>query len=672
MSSPLLDRAREAIADPTLQRLLDLNAQTRRAAQRAAMRQLPKADILRERAEEIRRTVIADLERNLRRFTERLTDNGVTVHRAADAEQASRIVLEIAAQHKAASIAKSKSMLTEEIELNAALQRAGVVVVETDLGEYIVQLRQEPPSHILAPALHLNRQQVAQSMRSALGTEVSDNVDDINRAARESLRETFLSAPIGLSGVNFGVVKTGTLCLVTNEGNGRMVNTLPPVHVAVMGIERLVPTIEDLSVMLKLLPRAATGQQMTSYVSLFNGPRKPAEPDGPQERHLILVDNGRSRLAQTPLAGALACIRCGACLNACPVFQEIGGHAYGSVYAGPIGSVISPGLYGTRRYGYLAKASTLCGACLEVCPVGVDIPSMLLQVRARTRQPDVRIKRGLRLFAWVASSPRRFRWAQRLVRIATQFLPLRGGWISQLPEPLAGWTRYRDFPSFAARPLRVRPGRRTSPRARRTPEIEPTVETEPMPPVEPPADKVDRFEAELTAIGGEVIRCTAEEIPERLIGQLYILGGNQVLTWGPLEPILYAVGERLEGDGFQLIQPEIPVGTGRSSKLEEFDRIPIGISGTAAGLADTGTLVLATGSRRSLLPSLLPDTHLAILRVRDIYPDMDTWLLAGGAGYIANSSNLVLISGPSRTADVEMTLTIGVHGPRQVIVFLVE
>jgi L-lactate dehydrogenase complex protein LldF len=672
MRSPLLERARQAIADSTLQRLLDKNARTRRAARQAALRRLEDSESLRQRAHEIRRSAITDLEKNLRNFSQRLSENGVVVHHATDAGRAIQIVLEIAAKHGASRIVKSKSMLTEEIELNAALKRAGVQAVETDLGEYIVQLRGEPPSHILTPALHLTREQVAESMRSALGTELSDDVEEINHAARRALREEFLSASIGVTGVNFGVVKTGTLCLVTNEGNGRMVNTLPPVHIAIMGIERLVPTLEDLSVMLKLLPRAATGQQMTSYVSLVHRPRKPAEPDGPQERHVILVDNGRSRLATGSLSSSLDCIRCGACLSACPVFQEIGGHAYGSVYPGPIGSVLSPGLFGVERFGHLAKASTLCGACLEVCPVGVDIPSMLLQVRSHVRPPDARLKRGLQLYAWAAQSPGRFRWAQRFARVAAQLLPTRARWISQLPGPLAHWTRFRDFPPFAAKPLRSRPGRRSVAQARRAPEIEPAVETEPMPLVEPPEDKVDRFEAELVAIGGEVIRCSAEEVPDRLIGQLYILGGNEVLSWGPLEPILYSTGQRLEEDGFKLIQPEVPIGPEQTARLQELDRVSAGITGAVAGLADTGTLVLATGSRRSLLPSLLPDTHLAILRAKDIYEDMDRWLLGGGAGYIANSSNLVLISGPSRTADIEMTLTIGVHGPRQVIVFLVE
>lgn len=672
MSNSFLSRAARAMADPDLQRLLDRNAEVRQSGRRSAWAELPDIEGLRMRAKSVRYQVTSNLERYQAQFIDRASRNGIEVHRAADAEQACQLVVKIAQQHRVKLIAKSKSMVTEEIGLNSALAAAGIKAVETDLGEFIVQLRQEHPSHLLAPALHLSRQQVAQTFRDRLDRQVSDDIESLNQTARESLREVFHSAEIGVSGVNFGVAETGTLCLVTNEGNGRMVTTLPPIHIALMGIERLVPTLPDLAVMLRLLARSATGQKMTSYVSLIHAPRQVAEPDGPNQRHLILVDNGRSRLLGTGLAESLSCIRCGACLNACPVYREAGGHAYGSVYAGPIGSVISPALFGVAEFGELARASSLCGACVEACPVGIDIPSMLLQVRAQPKAPRGPLNAGLGWYAWAARSPRRYRWAQRLAALAAKLLPQRQGWIQRLPGPLSAWTRHRDFPPFATRPLRDRLQTHGSLVPPREPEIEPIViETVERPgPME--QDRADRFERELSLVGGEVVRCSESELPDRLVGQLYILGASRALTWGPVEPILYTANQRLKDDGFELVVPELPASGRRREAAAGFDQAQVGITGAHAAFADTGTLVLSCSSRRSLLPSLLPEVHIAVLRSKDIYESFEAWLAAGGIGYISNSSNLAFITGPSRTADIEMTLTVGVHGPGQLIVFLVE
>lgn len=671
MSSPFLKRAAAAIGDPALQQQLDRNADGRQAARRSAWTELPDIDDLRDRAQAVRRTVINDLDRHLRKFEQRLAGNRIQVHHARDATHACQIITQIAQSHRARLVAKSKSMVTEEIGLNDALESAGIRVVETDLGEFIVQLRRERPSHILTPALHLSKEQVAQTFRETLRADVTDDVEQLNQAARRSLREVFHAAPIGITGVNFGVAETGTLALVTNEGNGRMVNTLPPVHIAVMGIERLVPTLPDLALMLRLLPRSATGQKATSYVSLIHGPRQTAEPDGAEERHLVLVDNGRSRMRSSPLAEALDCIRCGACLNACPVFRESGGHAYGSVYPGPIGSIVSPGLFGVEQFGHLARASSLCGACAEACPVGIDLPSLLLKVRAQPAQPASELRTQLRWYAWVARSPRRYRWAQRLAALASRLLPRSNGWVRQLPGPLAAWTRLRDFPPFAAKPLRARLKQR--PRAAdRHPEIDPLVDGTKAVPPPSEQENPDRFSHELSLIGGEVIRCGEDELPDRLVGQLFIAGAGKVLSWGPVEPILYVLNQRLEQDGFELQLPELPRGAGRQAAISQWDQAQVGITGAVAAFADTGTIALSSSSRRSLLPSLLPETHFVVLRAKDIYDSFEHWLERGGGGYISNSSNLVLISGPSRTADIEMTLTTGVHGPRQLTVFLIE
>ena len=376
----------------------------------------------------MRAEVIENLEGYLEQFTAELEANGVQVHRAEDAAQAVQLILEIAHKSGAKLIAKSKTMVSEEIELNKALEAGGLRVVETDLGEYIVQIRNEPPSHIITPAVHLRRADVGRTFHEVLGIPYTEDIPTMTTAARRALREVFLSAEMGISGVNFGVAESGTLCVVTNEGNGRMVTTLPRVHVALMGMERLVPTLDDLALMLALLPRSATGQKLSVYTNLIQASRRPTDPDGAAERHVILLDNGRSKIRRSRLREILYCIRCGACLNACPVFREIGGHAYvsqagaHSAYPGPVGSVLSPALFGQAEFGQLARASSLCGACKEACPVDIDLPRLLLRVRAGQTEaaslPEpnapAALKLGLRGFSWVAVSPWRFAAAQKL------------------------------------------------------------------------------------------------------------------------------------------------------------------------------------------------------------------------------------------------------------------
>jgi len=380
---------RESLNNPTLQSALDNNAERRMGARPTAFASLPEdLQTMRQRARLVRADVIANLPGYLEQFIASCQANGILVHRATDASQAVQIFLDIARQHGAKLVSKSKTMVGEEIHFNPALEQAGLRVVETDLGEYIVQLRGELPSHIITPAVHLTRADVGRLFEEKLGLPYTDEIPVLTTAARRVLRQTFLDTDIGVSGVNFGVAETGTLVVVTNEGNGRMVTTLPPVHVALMGAERLLPTLADLALLLYLLPRSATGQKLSVYTSLIHGPRRDDELDGPHERHIILLDNGRLALRGTPLEEALYCIRCGACLNACPVFREIGGHAYvgihgaGTPYPGPIGSVISPALFGIDEFGHLARASSLCGACKENCPVDIDLPKLLLRIRS--------------------------------------------------------------------------------------------------------------------------------------------------------------------------------------------------------------------------------------------------------------------------------------------------
>jgi L-lactate dehydrogenase complex protein LldF len=449
-------RITKALHNETLQIALDRNAERRIAGRNLAFDGLPDAEMVRDRGRAIRIEALAHLDRYLEQFAANVERHGGHVHWAADATEARAIILglarEAAARRQAGPpvIAKGKSMVSEEIEINPILEAAGMRAVETDLGEFIVQLRGEAPSHLITPAVHLRREDVSELFQERFDMPPTLDVAQMTAVARTELRRTFFTADIGLSGANFGVAETGTIALVTNEGNGRLCTTVPRVHVALMGIERLVPTLADLEVILRLLPRSATAQKLTSYVSLLTGPRRPGEPDGPEELHVVLLDNGRSRTLGSELAESLLCIRCGACLNVCPVYREIGGHAYGAVYGGPIGSVVSTALFGSE-FSELANASTLCGACRDVCPVRIDIPTMLLAVRGRyveSGQAPAWLKIGIAAWAWAMAGPGRYRLAQRAAAFGSRLVG-HNGRIRSLPPPLDAWTRRRDFPAFA-------------------------------------------------------------------------------------------------------------------------------------------------------------------------------------------------------------------------------
>ena len=454
-------RAAAAARDTTLQAKLQ-RATTRLTSNRqASFASWPEGDAVRDRARAIRADVIGHLDRYIAQFAEAVEKRGGHVHWAATGADAVAIVTGIARAGGVRRAVKSKSMVSEEIRLNDGLEAAGVTVVETDLGEWVVQLAHDHPSHIIAPIIHKSREDIAELFKSAAGA-TDDDVSDVPHMtafARTRLRSEFITADMGISGVNFGVAETGSICLVTNEGNGRLTTTVPRIHVALMGMERLVPTMADLGTMLRVLARSATGQPLSVYSNILTGPRRvgadetQSEPDGPDELHVILVDNGRSELLGGELAEILYCIRCGACLNACPVYQSIGGHAYGSVYPGPVGAVLTPALQGLGPFGELPQASSLCGACREVCPVRIDIPRMLLALRRRSVQETgapAWIRYGMRTYASAATRPALFRLAVRASRIALGLMS-RGGWVRRLPGPLSAWTTTRDFPVFAKR-----------------------------------------------------------------------------------------------------------------------------------------------------------------------------------------------------------------------------
>ena len=447
------ERVDDALRDQILHTALDRATGRFQSLRTTALSSLTNADAVRDRARLIRAHTLSKLDTYLEQFATNVEKAGGQVHFAADADTLNRIVNEIARARDVKTVVKGKSMISEETGLNHAMEAEGIRVVETDLGEYIIQLAGETPSHIIAPAFHKTKEQIGELFHEKIDIPYTDDPAVMTAAARRILRHEFLNADMGISGVNFGVAETGSICLVENEGNGRLTTTAPRIHIALMGIERLVPNLDDLSLMLQVLARSATGQKITVYNNIITGPRRNGEGDGPDELHIILLDNGRSRVLGSEVAEILYCIRCGACLNACPVYREIGGHAYGSVYPGPVGAVLTPALGGIAPWSDLPQASSLCGACREVCPVRIDIPRMLLVERdlaTKAGKMQWWLRFGLHMYSFTVTRPALYkvattvsRWGSRVVAAPT------GGWIKYLPPPLNRWTQSRDFPAFA-------------------------------------------------------------------------------------------------------------------------------------------------------------------------------------------------------------------------------
>ena len=453
---------RAAIVDPQLRQAFKRAGEGFDNARREAVDEVTPAvwEQWRQQARSIKEHTIGHLDYYLEMLERNVSAAGGQVHFAADAAQANAIVSEIVRTRGLKVATKSKSMVSEELGLNHVLEAQGVEVFETDLGEYIIQLAEETPSHLVAPALHKTRGQVARLFTDQLGVPYSDDIEEMARVARVVLRQKFMDADLGISGANFLVAETGTLVIITNEGNGRLCTSAPRVHIGITGMEKVIPSLQDLAVFLRLLPRSATGQRITSYVSMVTGPRRTDDEDGPEEFHLVIVDNGRSTLLRDPeLRESLYCIRCGACLNVCPVYQRVGGHAYGWVYPGPIGSIITPALVGVAQARDLPNASTLCGACREACPVQINIPRMLLHLRHKLAESpdsqertvsdtDTLMARG---FATVMSSPALLKVARGLGRLALKPLAKRGKiGPSRLPF-LSRWTASKDLPAPPAR-----------------------------------------------------------------------------------------------------------------------------------------------------------------------------------------------------------------------------
>ncbi len=451
-SQTFKSNASVALRDAALQRALKNLKAGFPGKRAAAIAKLPEFDQLRDAGRDLKNHVLEHLDFYLERFEAKVIEQGGQVHWARDAAEARQIVLDICHSVAARRVTKGKSMISEEIGLNEFLEAHGIQPVETDLGEYIIQLRHEHPSHIIAPAIHLNRDQVADAFHAHHGpygfTERNEEPRALMNEARQVLRQQFLSADVGITGANFCIAETGTTVIVTNEGNGDLTQILPRVHIALASIEKMVPTLEDVSTLTRLLTRSATGQEITVYTTFSSGPRRPDDLDGPEQFHVVLLDNGRSGMLGGEFQDMLRCIRCSACMNHCPVYGAIGGHAYGWVYPGPMGSVLTPQLVGIDAAGQLPNASTFCGRCEEVCPMHIPLPKMMRHWREREFERHLSpaaVRFGLSAWAFFAKRPRLYRIVAGFGAWLLRRLGGRKGHIKNLPLA-GGWTAWRDLP----------------------------------------------------------------------------------------------------------------------------------------------------------------------------------------------------------------------------------
>jgi L-lactate dehydrogenase complex protein LldF len=449
--------AREALADPQLQDALKHVKSGFIAKRAAAVEALPEFEQLRESGKTIKNHTLAHLDLYLEAYEEKVVESGGHVHYAETAAEARALILGICQKAGARTATKGKTMIAEEIELNEYLERNGIEPVETDLGEYIIQLRHEAPSHIIAPAIHLTKEQIEADFRRAHTDLPADRDlgehESILNEARTILRQRFLEADVGITGANFLIAETGTSVIVTNEGNGDLTQVLPRVHIVLASIEKVVPTLEDVSQIIRLLARSATGQELSVYTTFSTGPRRRTDPDGPDEYHVVILDNGRSAMLGSQFQDMLRCIRCAACMNHCPVYQEIGGHAYGWVYPGPMGAVLTPALIGVDQAGNLPNASTFCGRCEAVCPMKIPLPGMMRHWREREFERHLQpttYRYGLGVWAFFARRPRLYQFATRVAMRVLGNLGGRKGRFHRLPLA-GGWTKDRDLPAPAGR-----------------------------------------------------------------------------------------------------------------------------------------------------------------------------------------------------------------------------
>ena len=708
-------RAARALQDARLRRAVSGTADGKVEARRQAFDDLARLaqegwapgdfEALRRRAHAIKAEVLERLEQLVAQAAAAIEARGGRVWHAREPADVARIVQAIAARRGARLVVKSKSMATEEIRLNEALEAAGLTVVETDLGEFIVQLAGERPAHIVTPSIHKSREEVAALFSRLVGRPVATDTPSLAGVARRVLRERFMQADIGISGANFIAADTGTVVICTNEGNGRLVSSAPPVHVVVAGIEKVIPSLAQLPVFLELLARSATGQAITVYTHLVTGPRAPGEPDGPEELHVVLLDGGRRRILDSPYREALACIRCGACLNHCPVYRQVGGHAYGSVYSGPIGVVLAPLLEGADSEALPFEACSLCAACTEVCPVGIPLHQLILRRRAGAAPASRHGPRGLGLAlgaaAWLGRGPRRYRAAVRLLRLAARGGRGEGsGWVRALPGPLAPWSQGRDLlqpaplsfaelwrrgqvlPPDAGRLSGEAAGGAAPHRLGAFPAGPGAAGTSPgpVPAARPEPDlpaRVERFTRALEALGGRVYRAGGvQDLPDvlaSLCAAVAPAGGSVVLA--DLPPLRTAgLQQALEERGLRPVW--CPAGDARAGGegapdpwRREAEQASVGVTVARYAVAETGSVVLFSGQGQGRLASLLPPVQVTVVREADLLATLED--LARRLASAPLASSVAIVTGPSRSADIENDLVLGVHGPSQVHVVLV-
>ena len=684
---PFPEAARTALGDAQLRRNLAKATGTIRAKRAQVVAELPDWAELRAAGAAIKDQVLANLDGYLVQLEEQVTARGGVVHWARDAVEANRIVTDLVLAAGADQVVKVKSMATQEIGLNEALAGAGIAAWETDLAELIVQLGHDTPSHILVPAIHRNRAEIREIFLREMAKvglpappDLTDEPRALAEAARLHLRRKFLEAKVAVSGANFAVAETGTLAVVESEGNGRMCLTLPRVLITVMGIEKLVPTWRDLEVFLQLLPRSSTGERMNPYTSMWTGVHA---GDGPAEFHLVLLDNGRTATLADPQGrSALRCIRCSACLNVCPVYERTGGHAYGSVYPGPIGAVLSPQMTGVADNASLPFASTLCGACYDVCPVAIDIPQMLVHLRSRV----VEDKRGasrvptpeqavMASAAWTMDSPVRWAGALRAARLGRLLGRRRRTDLQPAPAPV-GLDRHQgrppapdpDLPRLVG-PARARPAEIMSARD----EILARVRAATADGADPPAVARDYRTAEHPpGLAGEEL---LELLVDRLVdykalvrrGTIALVAAGVVAALTERGARRVAVPDGILPAGLDHLEPGIElVGDDPPLSAADLDALDGVLTGCAVAIAETGTIVLDGGSgqgRRAL--SLVPDYHLVVVTAAQVVASVPEALAR-----LDPARPQTWISGPSATSDIELDRVEGVHGPRTLEVIL--
>jgi L-lactate dehydrogenase complex protein LldF len=687
-----------ALRDSQLRRNLSKATGTIRAKRAAVVEELPDWQQLRRAGRDAKNAALADLGAQVTRLEQAVTAAGGHVHWARDAAEANRAVCEVVRSHDAHEVVKVKSIASDEIGLNEALAAAGVRAVETDLAELIIQLGDDVQSHILVPAIHKNRAEIRDLFARELGLpDLSDEPAALAEAARLHLRAKFLSSRVGISGANFAVAETGTVCVFESEGNGRMCTTLPEVLVTVMGIEKVIAEWRDMEVFLQLLPRSSTGERMNPYTSFWTGVRP---GDGPREFHLVLLDNGRTDvLADRVGRQALRCIRCSACLNVCPVYSRTGGHAYESVYPGPIGAILTPQLKRLEDARSLPYASSLCGACYEVCPVEIDIPRVLVHLRGRVVEGEPAYKPeklAMRALFRAFSSRRAYERAQKAARLGSRPLA-RGDRIERLPWPLSGWTSTRDLarppketfrawwirergdqagppvatpaePASRAPGSDVRSGRGgDDARAVVLERIGRALADSP-PPSGPSRDYVrrsdrsrdevvSRFVERVSDYRATVRRAERSSVTAVLSELCREQGAATLAVPGDLPEAWHPEGVELVPD------------SGLSA--HELDRLDGSLTGCAQAIAETGTIVLDGGAgqgRRAL--TLVPDYHLCVVeedQIADLVPEAVERLEPA----VREGRPLTFVSGPSATSDIELNRVEGVHGPRTLHVVII-